>query len=47
MKYLIRRMRTEDFDALLPLQREIQILHENGRPDLFRPGAVSYTENAF
>ena len=47
MKYLIRRMKPEDYAALLPLQREIQILHENGRPDLFRPGAVSYSENAF
>ena len=47
MKYLIRRMKPEDLSGLLALQREIQLLHQAGRPDLFRPDAVSYTEGAF
>lgn len=47
MKFLIRRMKRDDFDAILPLQKEIQQLHRTGRPDLFREGAVSYTEESF
>ena len=47
MKFLIRGMKLNDYDALLPLQREIQHLHRAGRPDLFREGAVSYTEESF
>ena len=47
MKYLIRSMMPEDFDAVLPLQEEIQRLHRTGRPDLFREGAVSYTAEAY
>ena len=47
MKLFVRRMEEEDYPALLPLQEEIQRLHEASRPDLFRRGAVSYPEEAF
>ncbi len=47
MKFLIRRMQPQDFASLRPLQNEIQHLHEKGRPDLFRPGAISYDNDAF
>ncbi len=47
MKLLVRKMRENDFDSLLPLQQEIQRLHAEGRPDLFRPEAVSYPEKVF
>lgn len=47
MSIFIRKMQPEDFAGILPLQHEIQALHEEGRPDLFRPGAVSYPEEIF
>ena len=47
MSIFIRRMTSEDFEGIRALQTEIQTLHEKNRPDLFRPGAVSYTEKIF
>ena len=47
MQIFIRRMTPEDFDAVGYLQAEIQALHEQSRPDLFRTGAVSYDREAF
>ena len=47
MKLFVRRMKEEDYKGILPLQEEIQRLHEAARPDVFRRGAVSYPEEAF
>ena len=47
MKLFIRKMTEADFAGILPLQREIQRLHKAGRPDLFRPDAVSFPEEVF
>lgn len=33
MKFQLRGMKLDDYDAILPLQREIQHLHRAGRPD--------------
>ena len=46
MKLFVRRMTEGDFAGILPLQEEIQRLHLAARPDVFRPGAVSYPEEA-
>lgn len=47
MRLFIRKMTAEDYPGILPLQREIQALHHAARPDLFRPGAVSYPRELF
>ena len=47
MKLFVRRMKEEDYAGVLPLQEEIQRLHLAARPDVFRPGAVSFPEETF
>ena len=47
MKLLIRKMTPGDFDGVLPLQHEIQALHESALPGRFRPEAVSYPRQVF
>lgn len=43
----IRFMAKDDFDAILPLQREIADLHVNGRPDMFRAGHLNFDRERF
>ncbi|MBR2431840.1 MAG: GNAT family N-acetyltransferase, partial [Clostridia bacterium] len=43
----IRRITKNDYNALLPLQREIAALHVCGRPDLFRAGHINFSPDRF
>lgn len=40
-------MTKNDFDAILPLQREIADLHVNGNPEEFRPGHLNFDRERF
>ena len=43
MNLIIRRARPEDSDAILALLSQVEAVHHEGRPDLFRPGGTKYT----
>lgn len=47
MNITIRQAGIGDFEATLPLQREIADLHSEGRPDLFREGHICYPREIF
>lgn len=47
MNITIRQAGIGDFEATLPLQREIAALHCEGRPDLFREGHICYPREVF
>jgi len=44
---IIRAMTKDDFEAILPLQREIADLHVKGRPDMFREGHLNFDLERF
>ena len=40
----IRRATTNDIPGLVRLLEQVLMVHHNGRPDLFKPGARKYTD---
>ena len=40
---MIRRAKNEDIDRLNALLYQVQQLHADGRPDIFKKGAKKYT----
>ena len=47
IEIIIRKAKNQDFDEVSALLQNIAILHNEGRPDLFKPGVQKYSQNEF
>ena len=43
MNYNVRRAQTEDIPSILELLVQVDMVHHNGRPDLFKGPATKYS----